>query len=1077
MSLIGELPHEIGQISVNGRVSYCCQTTWVFSGTVRDNILFGQSFDPPRYKAVVEACGLARDLELLPKGDQTFVGERGLQLSGGQKARLNLARSIYHGGDIILLDDPLSAVDASVGRHIFQRCFVDLCRDKTVILVTHQLQYLKQVDRIVVLRDGCIHDVGTYTELKSRGTDMRALASTDEHPGHATEAALEAEEEAKQQLLQSKFLEKQAAETAENEKVLRGAVGLRVYWDYFCAGYGPALLPVLLPLWVAGPAFFCFSDWMLAEWLDEQDRHNSTSASSSTRDWAHMSGSMRWYIIALMASTGSFLLYSMSYLQVAITASRRLHDRMLGSVLHTVSRFFDIHPVGQILNRFSRDLHFVDDAVSTLGYVVSMKTTQFLGYFLVTVVVNPWLTVALVPLMIAIVLIRVYALRTLRQVKRLEAKARSPVYSHVSDTILGLETIRTLGQQNAFLSRFDTLQDKHTSAWFLYLSSYRWMSLRSLGVVQIYFNIIIFLSLGIKDSLNGNLLALSLIYCIALGEPFEFYMRITADLETYMTSVERILGYCHLEQEPPLRSDKPPPPDWPSRGAITFTKTSLRYSSDAPCVLKNIDLHIQGKEKIGVVGRTGSGKSSLIAALFRLVQSSGHIYIDTVDIGKLGLHDLRSKISVIPQEPILFGQTLRWNLDPLEEFSDERLWNALDQVKLKDKVNQMPGQLYTEITEGGANLSVGQRQLICLARAILKYSRILILDEATANVDQETDDIIQRTIRAKFRESTVLTIAHRLYTVMDCDRIMVLDDGELKEFDTPYNLLQDTDGLFTRLVLSSGKNQAKQLQALAEMSQHKRTSAHMQLQRAMLLAHEQLVQSTEDLSIGQSALSWNRFTHSQDSLDKEKLESIVQKERKSVAPSQRIIHRKSPKRKERRAIKEEEEELLNYDSAPRARRQFRDSPQTSDTDSIDRRHNQRSKLASASGDGEAVVPVKDQGSPDTRRTASPRARTSVSQQGPPPQCTSNQPKAQREAEMVETDIDFPPKDESPASNRVPGGTYSPQRSSKPVSGSARSSGLQGSSRGARNTETASSRSKKGSYVPLAQNEDLKEQFV
>ncbi|KAK3797649.1 hypothetical protein RRG08_054673 [Elysia crispata] len=422
MSLIGELPHEIGQISMNGRVSYCSQTTWVFSGSVRENILFGQSFDSSRYRAVVEACGLARDLELLPKGDQTFVGERGLQLSGGQKARLTLARSIYHGGDIILMDDPLSAVDTNVGRHIFQRCIVDLLADKTVILVTHQLQYLKQVDRIVVLRDGCIHDVGTYTELKSRGTDMRVLTSTDEHPGHATEAALEAEEESKQHLLLSKCLEKQAAESEETEKVLRGAVGLHVYWDYFCAGYGPALLPLLLPLWLAGPAFFCFSDWMLAKWLDEQDSHNSTSASSSTRDWANMSGNMRWYIIALMASTGCYLLFSVSYLQMAITAAKRLHDRMLQSMLHTVSRFFDVHPVGQILNRFSRDLYFVDDSVSILGFVVAMQTTQFLGFFLMTVVVNPWMTIAFFLLMLSIVIIRVYALRTMRQVKRLEAK-------------------------------------------------------------------------------------------------------------------------------------------------------------------------------------------------------------------------------------------------------------------------------------------------------------------------------------------------------------------------------------------------------------------------------------------------------------------------------------------------------------------------------------------------------------------------------------------------------------------------------------------------------------------------------
>ncbi|GFO41988.1 multidrug resistance-associated protein 4 [Plakobranchus ocellatus] len=1064
MSLIGELPYEIGKISINGKASYCSQTNWVFSGTVRDNILFGQSYVPHRYKAVVEACGLARDLDLLPKGDLTFVGERGLQLSGGQKARLTLARCIYFDGDVILLDDPLSAVDANVGRHIFQRCILDLLAEKTVILVTHQLQYLKQVDRIVVLRDGCIHDIGTYDELKSRGTDMKVLTSTEEHPGHATEAALEAEEEQEELMLQNKSLEKQASENAASEEVLSGAIGLRVYWKYFSAGYGIAFLPVLIPLWVAGPAFFCYSDWMLAKWVGQQS--NSTDSSSSTRDWAHMPHSLRWYIIALLASIACILLFSLLYLQVTIVAGKRLHDKMLAAVVHAVSRFFDTHPVGQILNRFSRDLNFIDDLVSIISFFVAFKTTHFLGFFIVTVIVNPWLTIAIVPLLLLIVFIRIYALQTLRQVKRLEAKARSPVYSHVSDTILGLETIRALGQQNAFLSQFDALQDKHTSALFLYLSSYRWMSLRSLAVVNFYLNIIIFLSLGLKDSLDGNLLALSLIYCIAMGEPFEFYMRVSADLETYMTSVERVLGYCSLEQEPALHSDKPPPPDWPSRGAITFTKTSLQYSHNAPLVLKNIDCHIQGKEKIGVVGRTGSGKSSLITSLFRLVQPTGHIYIDTVDVSKLGLYDLRSKISVIPQEPTLFGQTLRWNLDPLEEFSDERLWNALDQVQLKEKINQMPGKLYTEITEGGANLSVGQRQLICLARAILKYSRILILDEATANVDQETDDIIQRTIRAKFRESTVLTIAHRLYTIMDCDRIMVLADGELKEFDSPYNLLQDSEGIFTRLVLSSGKNQAKQLQALAEMSQHKRTSAHIQLQRAMLLAHEQLVQSTEDLSMGQAALNWNRFTHSLDSLDKAEVENIVQKEKKTVAPSQKIIHRKSPKRNNRRIIKEEEEELLTYNSAPKARNQFRGSTERNNSDKI-RGQLVKSPSDSREEDSAISLPYGNKSGSDSERSGSPSMQNFQHLQNSP---HHDKRSVLVKADVVETDIDFPPLDTTQASQREPEKSQKAMRPEKPSHSSSKNY--------SESRSTISSRSRpKASYVPPPHRDDFKEQFV
>ncbi|KAK0060207.1 multidrug resistance-associated protein 4-like isoform X2 [Biomphalaria pfeifferi] len=911
MALIGELPYEIGQIAVNGRLSYCGQTNWVFSGTVRENILFGHSYNPNHYQQVVQACGLTHDLQLLPKGDQTYVGERGLQLSGGQKARLALARAVYHEADIYLLDDPLSAVDTNVGRQIFESCILQLLKDKTVVIVTHQLQYLKQADRIVVLRDGSIHDVGTYEELKSRGMDMKALTSLGEHPKHATEASLQAEEENKQLLLECKLLK--VSENEEKEENITDAIGFSVYWKYFTAGYGLYLLPLLFPLWLAGPALFCLSDWMLAEWVKSKPSVNnmpanatSTANTDKSHNWDTMPSNLQFYIIALISSAVSYMLYATVYLQMAATSGARLHDLMLNSVMNSVCRFFDTHPVGLILNRFSRDLGFVDDSVAILGYIVSMKTTQFLAFFLVTVIVNPWLTLAFAPIMIIIILIRFYALRTLRQVKRLEAKARGPVFSHVSDTVLGLETIRALGKKDQFLSEFDEHQNSHTSVWFLYLSSYRWMSVRTLGAVVVYLNIIIFASLALKDSLNGNLLALSLIYCIAMGEPFEFYMRVSADLETQMTSVERVLSYCKLEQEPPKVSDKPPSPDWPVIGAVTFTNLSLKYSAEAPFV--------------GIVGRTGSGKSSLISALFRLAQPKGTIYIDSVDTGKLGMHELRNKISVVPQDPILFSQTLRWNLDPQEEFSDERLWHALEQVQLKKKVEEMPGMLYTNIQEGGDNLSVGQKQLICLARAILKYNKILILDEATANVDQETDDIIQRIIRARFRDSTVLTIAHRLYTVMDCDRIMVLKDGELVEFDSPYNLLQNNDGVFTKMVLSLGKNQSKQLYALAELSQHQRTSASLQLHRAMLLATEQLAQSTEDLSAGHAALSWNRFTHSQDSLDKALVDSIVVKEKKPVAPSQRIIRRRSPGRTKKNAS--EEEELLSYDTPPKAHQAF-----------------------------------------------------------------------------------------------------------------------------------------------------------
>ncbi|XP_035824676.1 multidrug resistance-associated protein 4 isoform X2 [Aplysia californica] len=1087
LSLIEELPHEIGQIAINGRVSYCGQTNWVFSGTVHDNIVFGHQFNRTRYQRVIEACGLTHDLELMPKGDMTYVGEHGLRLSGGQKARISLARCVYHDADVFLLDDPLSAVDTTVGAHIFKRCILDLLRNKTVILVTHQIHYLKQADRIVVLRDGSIHDVGTYDELKAGGMDMRAL-TTMEHPKHATDAKIEAEEEEAQILLESKSLDTLTYEDGdeEGELVRTGSVRLRVYWDYFAAGFGPALLLILIPTWLAAPALFCLSDWMLAKWVGGMQHMQSSpdpsplpvSASvgpavpqDESQDWASMPWNLQMYIIAFLASFGSFLLCGVVYLQMTATASRRLHDRMLHSVLNSVSRFFDTRPIGQILNRFSRDLLIIDDMVSVYGFVVSKKTFHLLSFFVLTVVINPWLAIALVPIMVVLLLTRMYAVRTLRQVKRLEARARSPVYSHVSDTVRGLETIRALKKKDQVLAEFGDLQDKHTAAWFLYLSSYRWMSVRTLCLVVLYMLVVIFVSVALKNSLDGNLLGLSLVYCLAMMEPFEFYIRASAELETYMTSVERVLDYCSLEQEPPKTSVKPPPPDWPNRGAITFTKTSLKYSDKAPLILQDIECHIKGKEKIGIVGRTGSGKSSLISALFHLAKPVGAIYIDGVDTNKLGLHELRSQMSIIPQDPVLYSGTLRWNLDPAYEFSDERLWSALEQVQLKGKVNQLPGQLYAEVQEGGVNLSVGQRQLVCLARAILKHKRILVLDEATANVDQETDDIIQRTIRAKFRESTVLTIAHRLYTVMDCDRLMVLEKGELKEMDTPHNLLQDPDGVFTRLVLSTGKSQAKQLQALAELSQHQRASASLQLQRAMLLANEQLAQSTEDLSAGR-ALNWNRFTHSQGSLDKTFLESVPEKEKKSVGPSQRIIRRRSPGRTKRTV--EEEEELLSYDAPPKVHTRI--SPLARDTTPVDHSVNGTGRISEGSGSGAENSPQQERAVFQSRG-----AGESHGQKQSPPQMRRKSDRGRRE--IVETDIDFPSDPPSPAV--VPTHRRQPSQSAisvtnhetRPMQG--RLGKRHPTSREPHSPKKDSSglRVLSGPYIPRPHKDEEKEQFV
>lgn len=469
----------------------------------------------------------------------------------------------------------------------------------------------------------------------------------------------------------------------------------------------------------------------------------------------------------------------------------------------------------------------MDDMLPRIFYCVFEIGLRLAFLTGTTCVINPWLILPLLPIIIVVFLIRYYAIQTTRDMKRIEAVNRSPVYSHVSDTLIGLQSIRALKLNTEFVKSFDDHVNRHTISWFLYLTTYRWFSVRSLFAVVIYINFVLFLSLILKDAVGvtGGLFGLSLSYCLLLTDPFEFYMRMTADLENSMTSVERVTAYTKVEQESTEKGDNPPPESWPQKADIKFIDICLKYSPDSPMILKNINCSIRDKEKIGIVGRTGAGKSSLLASLFRLAEPEGRLLIDDIDVLHIGLHELRRKISVIPQDPVLFSGNLRRNLDPFDEYNDDQLWKSLEQVQMKEKVEGVPGKLYMEMAESGHNFSVGQRQLICLARAILRYNKILVLDEATANVDRKTDELIQQTIRTRFSDCTVLTVAHRLHTIMDSDRVMVLDQGELKEFDHPHKLLQNENSYFKKLVEQTGKGQSELLHKMAADAYAKHNSS------------------------------------------------------------------------------------------------------------------------------------------------------------------------------------------------------------------------------------------------------------
>ncbi|CAG0903212.1 unnamed protein product [Darwinula stevensoni] len=494
---------------------------------------------------------------------------------------------------------------------------------------------------------------------------------------------------------------------------------------------------------------------------------------------------------------------------------------MFKSVLRAPVTFFDNNPVGRILNRFSKDVGASDDMLPPTAFDTLGVTFQVLGISFLVSVTNYYVVIGTVIAMVVFICLRNFYLKTARDLKRLESTTRSPVFSHLSASLNGLATIRASRTESIFMQEFDNHQDRHTSAWFLFLSGTRWLGIWLDWLIVVYLAAVTysFMAVG-KEALGGNV-GLAISSAMMLTGMFQWGVRQSAELENQMTSVERIMEYSKLEEEGALESppDKKPPSNWPSEGAIEFEQVSLRYSADSLPVLNDLTFKAAAKEKIGIVGRTGAGKSSLIAALFRLIEPEGRILLDGRDTKAYGLHEVRRGIAIIPQDPVLFQGTMRKNLDPFNEHSDEALWRVVEQVQLKEAVSELPEKLNTTLFEGGSNFSVGQRQLVCLARALLQRNKVLVLDEATANVDPKTDALFQETLKKSFKDCTVLTIAHRLDTIIDSDKVLVLDRGEIKEFGRPYELLQNKKGPFFELVAQTGKASSARLYRAAAKSQ------------------------------------------------------------------------------------------------------------------------------------------------------------------------------------------------------------------------------------------------------------------
>uniref|UniRef100_A0A8C6FJT4 ATP binding cassette subfamily C member 11 n=1 Tax=Moschus moschiferus TaxID=68415 RepID=A0A8C6FJT4_MOSMO len=784
-AILGQMHLLEGSVGVHGSLAYVPQQAWIIKGSVRENILMGSQYDKAWYLQVLHCCSLSHDLEILPFGDKTEIGERGINLSGGQKQRISLARAIYSDRELYLLDDPLSAVDAHVGKHIFEECFKKVLRRKTVVLVTHQLQYLEFCDQIILFEDGKICEKGIHSELiQKRGRYAQLIQNMH---GKATQGVLQrvtkTEEELQlegqaQTTCQEELLNENAVlenQLTQKEKMEEGSLKWRVYHHYIQAGGGYLICGLVFFLMLMMVFFVLFNFWWLSYWLGQGSGNNSSQESNWTAaDPGDILDNPQLPFYQLVFGLSSLftiflgICLSVVFTKVMGKAPTTLHNKLFNKVSHCPMRFFDTTPTGRLLNCFAGDM---DELDQFLPIVVEQSVLLSLVVIIILFIISflsPYiLLIGVIIFSACLIYFRVFK-RAINVFKRLKNYSCSPLFSHILTTLQGLSSIHVYGKTEEFINEFKKLTDVQNNYLLMFLSSMRWVALRlELMTNLVTLVVALFLVFGFSSApYSYKAMALSLVLQVASN--FQASVRISSETEAYLTAAERILQYMKMcVPEAPLHIEGANcPHGWPQHGEITFQDYQMKYRDNTPIVLHGLSLTIHGQEVVGIVGRTGSGKSSLGVALFRLVEpAGGRILIDGVDICSLGLEDLRSKFSVIPQDPVLLSGTIRFNLDPFDRCTDEQIWDALERTFL----NKM----------------------------------IILIDEATASLDLETDILIQHTIRESFRGCTVLIIAHRVTTILNCDRILVMGNGKVVEFDKPEVLQKKPGSMFAALLATA----------------------------------------------------------------------------------------------------------------------------------------------------------------------------------------------------------------------------------------------------------------------------------
>ncbi|XP_035695292.1 ATP-binding cassette sub-family C member 9-like isoform X1 [Branchiostoma floridae] len=881
-AILGEMRTLSGQVlwgKEHNSVAYGAQKPWLLNATLRDNITFGRPFDNTRYQKVISACCLQPDIDILPGGDMTEIGEKGINLSGGQKQRVSLARALYSNSDIVILDDPLSALDAHVGGDVFEHgIMAHLINDekRTVVLVTHKLQYLEESQYIVAVENGRILAQGTMDDIRQSNPDLcdswreiiakgiretqerartRTISASSTASGEEGEADMSAEAEraalvrqiSRQNSHMSSIrsrstsfgkkdgkedeeddedeLDEQKASKDEEEKKAAaegklvadeersvGSVKVQHYLTY-AAACGSIIVIFVLLSQLAKQGLQVGIDFWLSAWATAGSAAlamNNTAVNQTfgNATQAPPAVDVNYYIIgytglALAAITVTAFASVVTILSM-IKGAKNLHEAMVRNIVLAPMRFFDTTPTGRVLNRMAEDTATIDLRLPFMMEHLIRVILLVCSALLVNAVVTPFFLIGAIPIIILYFIVQKYYRATAREIQRLDNINKSPVFAHFSETLGGLTTVRAYRMEKRFSSSIMDKLDRSNTPFYYTAATACWIGSRLgyMGGTIVFLAGLSAMLAAMFGTVSPAMVGLSITYALNIQMYLLWVVRGYAEVEMMMNSVERVDQYSSTPTEPYHKDGNVIPDDnWPSKGEVSFENVSVRYDKTLDPVLTDVSATIEAGEKVGICGRTGSGKSSLTLALFRMIDNfKGKITIDGIDISRVPLTTLRSRLSIIPQDPVLFSGSVRYNLDPFDKCSDEELWEALEIAQLKTVVSELPNKLDEAVSDGGENFSVGQRQLFCLARAFVRKCRILIMDEATASIDMETDSTLQNVIKTAFQDRTVLTIAHRIATILNSDRILVLDQGKVVENDTPKKLLKQPDGLFASLV-------------------------------------------------------------------------------------------------------------------------------------------------------------------------------------------------------------------------------------------------------------------------------------